>query len=354
MPGEKGVENLWVPNFSKTLAVYGIAILMAFGAISGLVAVLGYDVVKALKTLTTTSFASSFGFQETIKKTIPLIFTTYAFIIPFFCHLFNIGGWGQMMFGGTMTAVVGLSIAGAGLPAYVMIPLLLVVGITSGALLGGLAGFLNARHHIDPIVSTIMLNFIAMLFLAFIGSTPPFRDPSEGNPITYPLPESGTLGFAWGIPHSFILVIVAIIFVNILLKKTKLGYEITSVGHNLHAAQTFGISYKRTIVISFFMGGGFAGLGGCLEVMNIHGKLIEGFATTSGAEYGMFGILTGLVVAENPSLIPIAAFLISVLLVGADALQRTMRIPVELVFVSQALIVLSVVIIKAKLTRWMK
>ena len=88
--------------------------------------------------------------------------------------------------------------------------------------------------------------------------------------------------------------------------------------------------------------------------MNIHGKLVEGFATTSGAEYGMFGILTGLVVAEKPSIIPIAAFLISVLLVGADALQRTMRIPVELVFVSQALIVLSVVIIKARLSRWMK
>ena len=345
------MDDLWVKNFSRTLAIYGIAILLAFAIISGLVAVLGYDVIKALKTLTTTSFTSSFGFQETIKKTIPLTFTAYAFIIPFFCHVFNVGGWGQMMFGGTMTAVVGLTVS-SGMPAYVMVPLLLLVGITSGALIGGLAGFLNARYNIDPIVSTIMLNFVAMLFLSFIGSTPPFRDPKEGNPITYPLPESGTLGFSWGIPHSIILLIIAIIFVNILLKKTKLGYEITSVGHNLHAAQTYGISFKRTIIISFFMGGGFAGLGGCLEVMNINGKLIEGFATTSGAEYGMFGVMTGLVVAENPSLIPIAAFLISVLLVGADAMQRTMQLPVELVFVSQAVIVLSVVIIKAKLIRW--
>jgi ABC-type uncharacterized transport system permease subunit len=199
-----------------------------------------------------------------------------------------------------------------------------------------------------------MLNFVALLFLAFIGSTPPFRDPNEGNPITYPLPESGTLGFVWGIPHSIILAIVAIIFIHILLKKTKLGYEITAVGHNPHAAQTFGISYKRIVVISFFIGGGLAGLGGCLEVMNIHGKLVAGFAKTSGAEFGMFGILTGLIVAENPSLIPIAAFLISVLLVGADALQRTMRVPVELVFVSQALIVLSVVVMKEKLSKWMK
>jgi ABC-type uncharacterized transport system permease subunit len=349
MENQAGLK--WKAYLSRSLISFGIAFVLALAFISGLAGLLGYDVIKVLKTVTTTSFVSAFGFEETVKKTIPLIFATYAFTIPFICHLFNIGGLGQMLFGGTMATVVGLSLAGAGLPSYLMVPILLVVGIVSGGFLAGVAGFLKTEHNVDPIVSTIMLNFVAMLFLAFIATTAPFRDPREGSAITYPLPESATLGDFWGIPHSVIVAILAIGFVIVLLRRTRLGYEIKAIGHNVCAAQIYGISFRRTVIISFIIGGALAGLGGCLEVINIHGRLIEGFATTSGAEYGMFGILTGLVVTGSPAMVPIAGFLISVLLVGADALQRAMQVPVELVFVSQAVIVLSIVVARKILSR---
>ena len=96
----------------KSIIIYGVSIIISFAVISVIIGLLGFNVLRALRTLVTTSFKSFFGFEETIKKTIPLIFTTYAFAIPFMIKFFNIGGWGQMLFGGTTAAVVGLSLAG--------------------------------------------------------------------------------------------------------------------------------------------------------------------------------------------------------------------------------------------------
>ncbi len=332
----------------NNLIIYGIAIILALGVISIFVAILGYNVWDALRTLLTTSFKSSFGFSETIKKAIPLLFATYAFTIPFMIKFFNIGGWGQMLFGGTMTVVVGLTLGPLGLPAIIMIPLLLLVGIVSGGVFALVAGFLKAKYNINPIISTIMLNFIAYQFVNFIATSDAFKDPLEGHPITQKLSESSLMGFFGEIPASIIVAFIAIIFVYLVMKRTRLGFEITSVGQNLIASQTYGINFSKTIMVAFFIGGALAGIGGSLEVINIHGKLIEGFAKTSGAQFGIFGVLTSLVVAGNPLAVPFAAFFMSVLLVGADSLQRTMQVPVEVVFLSQAIIVMFVVIIREK------
>ncbi len=341
-------ENTMVNSILRGLLIYGSAVVLALGVMSIFVACLGYNVLDALETLLTTSFKSSFGFSETIKKTIPLLFATYAFTIPFMIKFFNIGGWGQMLMGGAFVAAAGLSLAPLGLPGFVTIPLLLIIGMLAGGCFALLAGFAKAKYDVNPIISTIMLNFVAVQFVNFIATSPFYKDPMEGHPITRYLPDSYILGFMGGVPVSIFLVFLAIVLVYLMMKKTKLGFEITAVGHNLKASKTYGINFSKTIMLAFFIGGALAGLGGSLEVINIHGRLIEGFAKTSGAQYGIFGILTSLVVAGNPLAAPIAAFFMSVLLVGADSLQRTMQIPVEVVFLSQAIIVMFVVIIRKK------
>lgn len=339
------------PKLRQGLIVYGGSIAVAFAFILLILAALGYDVGRAFTTLVTTSFKSAFGFRETVKKAIPLVFTTYAFTIPFMIKFFNIGGWGQMLFGGTVVTVVGLTLAPLGLPGIVMIPLLILVGILAGAALALLAGYLKAYHDINPIISTIMLNFVAAQFVNFIATAEPFKNPTEGHPITVALPDASRLGFWWGIPQSILAAVLAVVVVYYLLQRTRLGYEIRAVGYNQDAAQTYGINFRTTILLTFAIGGAFGGLAGTFEVINIHGKLIEGFAMTSGAQYGILGILTALVVAGNPAAVPAAAFLMSVLLVGADSLQRTMQVPVEMVFVSQALIVLTIVVLRTRLSK---
>ncbi|MBC7194537.1 MAG: ABC transporter permease, partial [Caldisericia bacterium] len=98
-------------KFIRTFIIYLFSIFLAFVVISIVALLFRYDVFKVLRTLLTTSFRSWFGFQETVKKTIPLIFTTYAFTIPFMIKFFNIGAFGQMLFGGTLASVVGLTLS---------------------------------------------------------------------------------------------------------------------------------------------------------------------------------------------------------------------------------------------------
>lgn len=330
------------------IAIYAIGIGAAFAVTLTLIAILGFNPARALRTLLTTSFRTEFGFQETLKKAIPLVFTTYAFTIPFMIKFFNIGAWGQMLFGATATAVVGLSIGSLEIPRILFIPILISVGALAGGGLALVAGWLKARFNINPIISTIMSNYVAFYFLNFIATTAPFRDPTEGHPMTVRLPDSALIGTIAGIPLSIVIAILAVLLVWLLISHTRLGYEITAVGLNQRAAETYGIDFAKTILLTFFIGGALAGVGGAIEVLATQRRLIEGFATTSGAQYGMFGIVTALIVNGNPVAVPFASFLIAVLLVGADALQRTMQLPVEVVFLSQALLVLFVVVTRER------
>ena len=333
-----------------TFRIYVTAVGLSLAVIAVISALLGYPILKVLKTLVFSSFRSFAGLKATIRVAVPLIFTTYAFAIPFKIKFFNTGGWGQMLFGAAMTGVVGLLLGGLHFPPVVMLPVLILTAILAGGVYGLLAGYLKADFDINPIVSTIMLNYVALQFVGYICTAPGFFDPQGGHPQTRPLPDSAALGFLYGIPNSLLVVIAAVVFVYILMDKTRLGYEINAVGYNAEAARCFGIDFRKTIMATFFIGGACAGLGGGLEIVNIHNRLLVGFADIGGANFGALGVLAALVVAGKPLAIPVSAFLMSVLLVGADRLQRTMQIPVELVFLLQAIVVLAIVITRAKMS----
>jgi len=343
----RGVRGLSL--LLSSIQVYGIAIFLSFGVIATISAILGYPVFEVLETLVFSSFRSFAGLKSTIKVSIPLLFTTYAFSIPFKIKFFNIGAWGQMLLGGAMTAVVGLLLADWNLPSVVMIPLLVLTAILAGGVFALIAAYLKADYDINPIVSTIMLNYVALQCVAFFCTARGFTDPKGGHPQTMLLPSSAALGFISGIPYSLLLAVLAVLLVSVLINRTRLGYEINAIGYNPVAAQSYGIDFRKTIMLTFFFGGALAGLGGGLEVLNIHNRLLVGFADISGVNFGPLGVLAALVVAGNPMAVPVASFFMSVLLVGADRLQRTMQVPVELVFLLQAVIVLSVLIVQ----RWL-
>jgi len=344
----RGVRGL--SRILPSIRVYGIALSVSFGVIAVISAVLGYSVPEVLRTLIFSSFRSFAGLKSTIKISIPLLFTTYAFFIPAKMRLYNVGAWGQMLIGGAMAAAVALILADWNLPSVVLIPLLLITAILAGAALAWVAAYLKAQYDINPIVSTIMLNFVAIQSVSLICTARGFMDPTGGHPQTKILPSNATLGFVAGIPYSILLAALTILLVSVLINRTRLGYEINAIGYNPVAAQSYGIDFRKTLMLSFCIGGALAGLGGGLEILNIHNRLLVGFGDISGLEFGALGILATLVVGENPMAVPVSCFLWSVLLVGADRLQRTMQVPVELVFLLQAMIVLLIVITRAKLS----
>ena len=328
---------------------YILALIIAFGVSGVIIGLLGYNVLKAYQTLLLTSFTSQRGIVETLKKFIPLTFATYAFAIPFKIRFFNIGGWGQMLFGGIFTAIVGLALSGLNLPALIFIPILIIVAMAAGAFLALIAGALKAYYNINPIISTIMLNFIAFYSVNFVATTEPWKAPLSGHPMTIKLPDAAILPKMFQELHIGIFVVFIVIFlIYFLMNKTVLGYEIKATGMNPDAASVYGIKMKRTLMLTFMIAGAMAGLGGGIEVMGVHQRLIEGFALTSGAQYGIFGILTALICQGNPLGVPLSSIFISILLVGADAMQRTLQVPVELVFLTQALIVLLIVVLRRK------
>lgn len=335
-------QNMW-----NSFKPYVLALLIAFAISGAIIGILGYNIPKAYQTLLFTSFSSRRGIIETLKKFIPLTLATYAFAIPFRIRFFNIGGWGQMLFGGTVTAIVGIGLAGLNLPAIIFIPILLLSAMLAGAFFALIAGFLKAYYNINPIISTIMLNFIAFYFVNFIATTAPWKASQSGHPMTLKLPEAALLPKVFNQIHfGIVLVIIVIIAIYFLLNKTVLGYEIKATGLNPDASSVYGIRMKKTLMITFLIAGALGGLGGGIEVMGVHSRLVEGFALTSGAQYGIFGILTALICQGKALGVPLSAMFISILLVGADAMQRTLQVPVELVFLTQAIIVLLIVVLR--------
>ncbi len=338
------MKKIW-----KKAKAYVIAIGVSFASVGFLIWILGYSPIEAFKTLMFKPFSSKFQIVATFQKFVPLLLNTYAFSIPFMIKNFNIGASGQMLVGGAIVAIVGLAFENIHISAWILVPLLLILSFIAGGLFALIAGYLRVKFDINPIISTIMLNFVGFYIASFVATTPPWKAPLTGHPMTKELPEWARLPMLGNELHSGILIAIALIFVvHYVMSKTTFGFEVEAIGHNPRASQLHGISIEKTILLTFFFGGAMAGLAGGIEVMGVHRRLLEGFTATSGAEFGTFGSLTALMAEGNTIAIPIVAFLIAVLLNGADSMQRTMMLPVELVFLTQAIMVILIVAFRSR------
>ena len=340
--------KIW--NFIKP---YILAVGISFAIMGIVLWVLGYDVAKAFETLLTVPLSSKTELIETLKKFVPLLLVTYAFSIPFKIRLFNIGAFGQMLFGGAIATIFALMFpAHIQIPSFIFIPMLAGAALIGGGFFGFIAAWLKVKYNINPIISTIMLNFVGVEFVAYITTTHPWKAELSGHPMTKMIPKAGWLPNITSNMHIGIIIVLIIAFlVYIFMKKSKIGYEITAVGYNPISSGTYGININRMILLTLTIGGALAGLAGGIEVMGVHHRLLEGFAHTSGAEFGTFGTLTSLICKGDPIGIPITAFFVSYLLIGADAMQRSLQVPVEIVFITQALLVIFIVAIRLKSQR---
>ncbi len=335
-------------RFWKVAKPYVLAIGVSFLSVGILIWILGYSPLEAFKTLVFKPFSSKFQISATLLKFVPLLLNTYAFAIPFILKNFNIGASGQMMVGGTIVAIVGLAFENVQIPSWILIPFLLILSAIAGGLFALIAGYLRVKFDINPIISTIMLNFVGFYLVSFVATTPPWKAPLTGHPMTRELPQNALLPRI-GDVHIGIFIAVAIAFlIHYILSRTVFGFEVEAIGHNPKASEIHGINISRIILLTFFIGGALAGLAGGIEVMGVHKRLLEGFTITSGAEFGTFGSLVSLMAEGNTVAIPIVAYLISVLLNGADSMQRTMMLPVELVFLAQALMVIMIVVLRER------
>jgi simple sugar transport system permease protein len=265
-------------------------------------------------------------------------------VIAFRANVINIGGEGQIIAGALMAT--GFAVTFASWPGWLLLPTVLVLGFLAGAAWGFVPGVLKARLGVNEILSTVMMNAIALQLMNYLLSGP-LIDPAEVRAGTFIAQSARLPAQAW-LPrivpqtqlHAGILVALLLAgVVYVFLWRTTLGYRIRAVGLNPDAARYAGIRVPIYQALSLTLAGGFAGLAGAVEVLGVHHRLLEGI--TGG--YGFTGIVAALFGKLHPlGAIP-ASFFFGSLLVGADAMQRAVQVPSALVDTLLGVVVLFVV-----------
>jgi simple sugar transport system permease protein len=312
-----------------------LAVVLAFLVGGVLVALLGHNPIEAFRAVVTTSFKTPFGMVQTLHKWVPVTLLALAFTIPLAAGKFNIGGEGQLLLGATGAVAVGITLGE--LPKAVLLPLVIVAGVLAGAVWAGIAAWLMDRFRVNEILSTVLLNFVAFAVLDYVASEV-WSDPGAGFPSTIRVAEGALLPELGRPPlHTGVLLTVVLaVLVALAIRRSVAGFELRAVGANERAARVHGIRSGRIAVGSMVLAGMIAGLAGAIEVAGVHEKMVEGMQSN----YLLLGIIVGLIARGSALAVPFVAFGISVLEVGASAMQRTAQVPVEVVLIVEALILL--------------
>jgi simple sugar transport system permease protein len=319
-----------------------VAIAAALFVTGAVFVIMGFDPVRVFGSLVNGAIGNKNSIGETLVKATPLIFMALSFAVSVQCGIFNLGANGQLYMGAVAGTLVGTNFLF--LPPVVHIPLVLLAGILGGGMYGALAGWLRNRFGMNELIATIMLNNIAVQITAWCVAGP-MKDPliaAVSTPQSALLPQS--IKFPVILPgtrlHAGLLVaVLAIIAFYLFLWKTAKGYEMRVVGLNPQAARYAGMDVKRNHLLAMFFAGALAGVGGCVELMSVQGRLISMFA----GEIGFDGVAVSLLGANTPGGIVAAALLFGMISSGANKMQMLAKVPNAAVFIMKGLIILFVV-----------
>ncbi|MEJ2486351.1 MAG: ABC transporter permease [Anaerolineales bacterium] len=328
------------------LPVFATLAALAVGAL--MLLALGANPLEAFGALIEGAFGSQNALADTVVKATPLLLVGLGICISFRGNVINIGGEGQMIIGALMATALGLAFPDW--PGFLMIVAAMLVGFLGGAVWGGIPGMLKAYFNVNEILTTIMMNAIAVQLMNFLLSGP-MIDPIQASKASK-IPQTARLSTAFDLPrlvptrlHLGALIAVVLAFlVYILLWRTVSGYRIRAVGQNPFASRYAGIDVKKQIVLALLLSGAFAGLAGAIQVYGINHRMItDGSATGFTGSAGFNGIVAALFGQLHPlGTIP-ASFLFGALLVGANKLQRVMQVPSAFITTLNGLVVVFVV-----------
>lgn len=325
--------SLWLNRLLeiwRSVSVPISAVLLA--ALVGAIILLtsGANPLEAYAALLEGAFGDMEAIGRTLEKSTPLILGGLAVAFAFKAGLFNIGGQGQLLFGAIVSAAVGFGVKG--LPAIIHAPLALLAGGLAGALYGALPGSLKTYTGAHEVITTIMLNFIAINITDYLANGP-WKD--EGIIARTPaVLETAVIPKLGAIPVGFFVAVLAAIITWWLLWRTTIGYEIRTVGYNSNAAHYAGMRVSRTIILTMAISGMLAGLGGSIETLGVVGRFQPGF----NAGLGFDGITIALLGKTHPFGVIPAAILVGAMQAGSSKMQFNAGVASQIIDVIQALI----------------
>ncbi len=328
--------------FNAALGASGMLAALLVGAV--MLLLMRANPLAAYAAMISGALGDVSGITQSLAKATPLLLVGLGICIAFRASVINIGGEGQIIAGALMATWFPLTFRTW--PGWLLIPATLIMGFIAGAAWGFVPGVLKARLNVNEILSTVMMNAIALQLMNLLLRGP-LIDPAGVAAGTY-LAQSERLPEQVWLPKlvpqtllhaGAIVAVVLAVAVYIFLWRTTIGYRIRAVGLNPDAARYAGINVPFYQALSLTLAGGFAGLAGVCEVIGVQHQLLEGI--TGG--YGFSGIVAALFGGLHPlGLIP-ASWLFGTLLVGADKMQRAVQVPSALVNTIMGLVVLFVV-----------
>ena len=340
------MRSRWGALFDLSLPIIATFLALLVGAV--MLLFLKANPLEAYWALVVGAFGSTNAIAETLVKATPLLLVGLGICIAFQGNVINIGGEGQMIVGAILGTWVGLHFQHW--PGWLMITFALAMGFVGGAIWGGIAGALKAYFGVNEILSTVMMNAIAVQLMNYLLRGP-MIDPAQAA-MASKIPQTARLAMAYRLPrlaptrlHLGALIALILAFVvYIFLWRTVWGYRIRAVGKNPHAARYGGIPVKRYVVLALLLSGAFAGLAGVIQVYGVNYRMItDGSATGFTGGAGFNGIVAALFGHLHPiGTIP-ASILFGALLVGANKMQRVAQVPSALITALNGLVVVFVV-----------
>lgn len=316
-----------------------VSILLALAAGAVVIRIVGENPGNVYRSMFSGAFGSKNAIAATLVRTTTMIFVGLAYGFGVKCGLVNIGIEGQLYLGGLASAVVGIYVD---LPAIVHIPLCLLAGFAAGALWGALTAWLKNQFNASEMITTVMMNYIAIDFVSFLVNGP--LKEAKG---TYPQSEDilASAELPRLIPKTqltigLFLAVAASAIYAIFWKNTAMGFRMRVVGDNQKVASYTGISVKKMTLIALFVSGGLGGLAGSMEVLGVQHKIMEGIS--SG--YGFDGIAVSLVGGNSGAGILLSSLLFGALRSGGNAVQMFTSLPIAVIYILQALVILFVVV----------
>jgi len=325
------VENRFeIMRFSTAI---GIAILLSFVIIM----LVSSEPLAALRNLFLGPLSSWRRFGNVIELAMTLTFAGLAVSVMFSANQFNMGAEGSFYVSGAIAAMIAIAIP---LPPVIHPFVAIALGGLVGAIVCAVPALLKFKWGASELVSSLMLNYVFFYFVRYFINTT-FRDPDAGFVATYSIPSSAVLPQIIGgtrIHAGLIIVVAVVVMTVIFMRRTTWGYALLQTGRSPDFAKYSGIGTGAVLIYSQMIGGFIAGVGGSVEVLGMYSR----FNWQNLPGYGFDGVIVAILAKNNPKFVPVAAFLLAYIRIGADRMSTATDVTSEMISIIQSIIIMLV------------
>lgn len=312
-----------------------ISVLLALAVGAGIMMLSGHNPIDGYAAMLSGALSSRRAIGDTLAKTATLCLTGLATAVAAQAGIFNVGGEGQLYFGAMASAILGAALTGVS--PVIAIPLCLLAAMAAGGLWAYIPGWLKVRLKVNEVITTIMMNSIAIYFCAFL-SNGPLKTSERGiasgtRKISADFAFSRVINLS-NLTTSIFLSIAIALMVWYLMKRTTTGYEMKLTGENPRFARYAGIRSDRLMLLGMVISGAICGLVGMFEVFGLHKRFIDSVSN----EFYYDGMLVAMIMRYEPTGIILMSFFFGILKIGGTGMEK-IGIPSETILIIQSVII---------------